>query len=79
MEVIMSIAEVPLTIGKAACALGVEQWKVRRLYQRGILEEPPRVGPYRVLMPSELGQVADALFTAGLVDRRPLVPGEKIA
>jgi hypothetical protein len=74
----MSNADVPLTIGKTARALGVDEWRVRRVFERKFLPEPPRVGPYRVILPCELGAVADALVASGLVIKRPTVPGEAL-
>ena len=55
----------PLTIGAAANQLGVAAWKVRRLYERGILPPAERIGCYRVIDRSDLPKVGAALRQAG--------------
>jgi DNA-binding transcriptional MerR regulator len=48
----MTMSESPyLTLGAAAQRLGCQAWQIRRLFERGLLPEPPRVGAYRVLVP----------------------------
>jgi DNA-binding transcriptional MerR regulator len=54
-----------LTIGDVADRFGVAAWKVRRLYERGILPPADRVGPYRVIDPGDLPKVGAALRQAG--------------
>ena len=54
-----------LTIGAAAQQLGCAAWKVRRLFQRGLLPPPPRAGTYRVIPVHDLPAVAQALRKAG--------------
>jgi hypothetical protein len=48
-----------------ARVLGVEPWMVARLYQRGLVDEPPRCGNSRVLTPSDLPALRSALEQAG--------------
>jgi DNA-binding transcriptional MerR regulator len=59
------MSQVPLTIGQIAKRFGCPPWAVRRLFERGLLPEPPRVGAYRVVAPEKLPQVETALREAG--------------
>jgi DNA-binding transcriptional MerR regulator len=54
-----------LPLGKVAEHFEVPIWQVRRLFQRGLLPEAPRVGPYRVVGVDDLPQVEKALRDAG--------------
>jgi hypothetical protein len=54
----------------AARALGVEPWQIASLYQRELIPEPPRVGPVRVLTPSDLPVLRAALEKAGYLPGR---------
>ncbi len=54
-----------MTLGDVARHVGCRPWQVRRLYERGLLPEPPRVGPYRVVHPRDLAAVTAALHDAG--------------
>jgi hypothetical protein len=44
----------PMTLGVAASRLGCRPWQIRRLFERGILPEPGRVGAYRVIPERDL-------------------------
>jgi DNA-binding transcriptional MerR regulator len=55
----------PLTIGAASDQLGVAAWKVRRLYERGILPPAERIGCYRVIDADDIPKVRAALRQAG--------------
>jgi DNA-binding transcriptional MerR regulator len=54
-----------LTIGDTARHFGVPAWKVRRLYERGLLPPPARAGLYRLVSVEELPKVEEALRRAG--------------
>jgi hypothetical protein len=54
-----------LTLGDIARHYGRPVWMVRRLYERGILSEPPRVGGYRVVPPADVPLVEAAMRRAG--------------
>ncbi len=60
--------QVLLTLGDLGRRYGLPIWKVRRLYERGLLDEPARVGPYRVVSVADLPGVEAALRTAGYLD-----------
>jgi DNA-binding transcriptional MerR regulator len=54
-----------VTIGAAARRLGCPAWKVRRLFERGLLPPAPRIGAYRVIAEDDLPNVEQALRRAG--------------
>jgi hypothetical protein len=54
-----------LTIGAVARRYGCPPWKVRRLFERGLLPPAVRLGPYRVNAAGDLPLVETALRTAG--------------
>ena len=54
-----------LTVGDVARRLGVPQWCVRRLFERGILPPPLRAGLFRLIRESDLPKITAALQEAG--------------
>jgi hypothetical protein len=61
-----------LFLGEVALRLGAATWQVQRLYERGLLPPPERVGRYRVVSEDQLPTVAAALRAAGyLPDETP--------
>jgi hypothetical protein len=67
-------AEELLTIGQVGDELKVQSWKVRRLYERGLLPEPPRLGRNRWIARSSLSAVREALLAHGYL--KPAQPVE---
>ncbi len=59
------------TIGPLARRFGVSAWKVRRVFERGLLPEPGRAGCYRILPESDLPALEAALRRAGYLKDRP--------
>jgi hypothetical protein len=55
----------PLPLGAIAKRYGLPVWKIRRLFERGLLPEPARVGAYRVIPAADLSRVESALRKAG--------------
>jgi hypothetical protein len=53
------------TIGAPGQHFGVPAWKVRRVFERGLLPPAARCGTYRVVTDDELPQVEAALKAAG--------------
>jgi DNA-binding transcriptional MerR regulator len=53
------------TTGDVAERYGIPEWRVRRLYERGILPEPARAGTYRLIRAEDLPGVENALRRAG--------------
>lgn len=41
--------------------LGTDAWRVRRLFERGILPDPPRIGRNRAIPATMIPQIVDAL------------------
>ncbi len=54
-----------LTTGVIARRLGIPEWRVRRLFERRILPDPPRIGGYRAIPAADLPIVERALRRAG--------------
>ena len=54
-----------LTLGDVAEIFGIRLWKVRRLFERGFLSEPKRVGGYRIVFRADLPIIEQALREAG--------------
>ncbi len=54
-----------LTLGQVALQLGCLTWQIQRLYQRGILPEPPRLGQHRLVTEKDLPKIRKALLEAG--------------
>lgn len=54
-----------LTVGQVAEHFRVAPWKVGRLFERGLLPSPTKVGPYRVVAESDLAAVECALRRGG--------------
>jgi DNA-binding transcriptional MerR regulator len=58
-----------LSIGAVARRCGCPAWKIRRLFERGLLPEAPRVGAYRIIAAADLPAVEDALRRAGYLPK----------
>jgi DNA-binding transcriptional MerR regulator len=58
-----------LTIGSVARHFGCPAWKVRRLFERGLLPPALRVGPYRVIAREDLARIETALRQTGYLAR----------
>jgi hypothetical protein len=59
------------TLGEFARSRGLPTWKVRRLFERGLLPPARRLGLYRVIGPDEVAAVDEALVKAGYIRPRP--------
>ncbi len=55
----------PLTLGQIATRYGIQLWQVRRLFERNLVAESPRVGQIRVVYPDQLPTIEQALKAAG--------------
>lgn len=53
------------TSGELGDFLGVQAWKISRLFELGILEEPDRVGGRRLIPKSLIPSIVDALRDRG--------------
>jgi DNA-binding transcriptional MerR regulator len=56
-------------LGPVARRFGVPIWQLRRVFERGLLPEPSRVGAYRVIAREDLPLVEEALRKAGYLPR----------
>lgn len=59
------MSPIPLTIGQIARHFRCLPWQVRRVFERGLLPEPQRVGAYRVVGAEDLPLIEKALRQAG--------------
>jgi hypothetical protein len=57
------------TMGEVADMFGCQVWRVRRLYERGILPPAQRVGMSRVVLEEDLPKVEKALREAGYITK----------
>ncbi len=53
------------TTGELGDFLGVQAWKISRLFELGILDEPTRVGGRRLIPQSHIPAIVDALRARG--------------
>ena len=59
-----------LTLGALAKRYpGLQVWQIRRLYERGILPEPPRVAGLRIIPIEDVAKTVAALQRAGYLSR----------
>lgn len=63
-----------LTIGRVAEHFGCQKWQVRRLFERDLLPQAPRIGAYRVIAVSDLPCVEKTLRQAGYLPHESGVP-----
>lgn len=54
-----------LSTGDVAELLGVEPWRVRRLFEDGDLADPPRIGLARAIPRESIPMIVDALRARG--------------
>ena len=64
--------QMAMTLGQVADHFGVERWRVRRIFERGILPEGPRVGASRVFLPGDLPRIGEALARANYLPAGPM-------
>ena len=62
-----------LTLGQVGDHYRIQGWKVARLFDRGILPPPRKVGVYRVVSRDQLPVIEEALRRAGYLpaERQP--------
>jgi hypothetical protein len=53
------------TTGDLAAKLGVDPWRIRRIFEDGSLTEPTRICGRRMISADEVGAVVDELFRRG--------------
>lgn len=62
------------TLGDLARRFDCPVWAVRRVFERGLLPEPSRAGPYRVIAEPEVPAVEAALRAAGYLSAESPTP-----
>jgi hypothetical protein len=55
---------------------GVESWRVRRLFELGILNEPPRLAGHRIIAQALLAEIAIALRDRGWLPATDVTAGD---
>lgn len=60
------------TLGEVAEHFRLPTWKIRRLFERGILPPAERIGLYRVVAAKDLPKIEAALHKAGYLPARDL-------
>jgi len=61
-----------LTTGELGDMLGVQAWRVARLFELGVLPDPPRIAGRRMIPKSMVPAVVDALRARGWLQTRPV-------
>jgi hypothetical protein len=54
-----------MSTGDAARAIGVRDWQLTRLFRRGLVSEPARVGRFRIIRAADLPRLREAAVRAG--------------
>lgn len=65
-----STGEKRFTLGEVADLCGTQAWRVRRLFERGLVADCERVGRQRVVKESELPAIRKALADAGYLKKK---------
>jgi len=62
----MFTATVPyLSLGELGDTLGVQSWRIARLFELRIVPEPPRIGRRRLIPKAMVAEIVDALRARG--------------
>jgi len=67
--------QLAMSLGEVARHFGVDRWRVRRLFERGLLPEGPRVAGCRVFLPEDLEEIGEALTKANYLRPEPAGTG----
>ena len=57
--------------GELGDELGVQSWRISRLFELGVVEEPPRVAGRRMIPRALIPRIVKALGERGWLPRRP--------
>ena len=52
-------------LGDLGDTLGVQSWRIARLFEAGVLPEPPRIGRRRLIPKGMIPEIVDALRARG--------------
>jgi hypothetical protein len=73
----MSTATLPyLSLGELGDTLGVQSWRIARLFELGVLPEPPRIGRRRLIPKAMVPGIVDALRDRGWLAHPAPIEGE---
>jgi hypothetical protein len=63
----MTLLKTPpyVTTGELGDALGIQSWRIARLFELGVLREPQRIGGRRLIPKSMTPAIVDALRQRG--------------
>jgi hypothetical protein len=61
-----------ITVGELGDTLQVQSWRIARLFELGILPEPPRVGRNRAIPKTMVPQIVDELRASGWLPEQEL-------
>jgi hypothetical protein len=62
------------TTGELGDFLGVQAWKIARLFEKHALPEPPRVGGRRLIPQSTIAEIVDGLRRHGWLPAEEATP-----
>jgi len=65
-----------LTTGELGDALGIQAWRIARLFERGLLPEAQRIGGRRLIPKSLIPVIVDALRARGGIAAESPLPDE---
>jgi len=60
-----------LGVGEVGDSLGVQSWRIARLFELGVLPEPVRIGGRRLIPKSMIPDIVDALRARGWLPSPP--------
>lgn len=61
----MATGRTHFTCGELGDTLGVQAWRIARIFEVGIVDEPPRVGGRRLIPQALIPEIVDALRAKG--------------
>jgi hypothetical protein len=59
----------PLSVGEVAELLGTQAWRVARLYELGLIAEPPRIAGRRIIPITDLAEITVQLRLRGWLSK----------
>jgi hypothetical protein len=65
-----------VTTGDLGDTLGVQSWRIARLFELGVLPEPSRIGGRRLIPKSMIPEIVDALRNRGWLPESAPVAAE---
>ena len=58
-----------LSLGQLGDLLGVQSWRIARLFEMGVLPEPPRIANRRLIPKANIPDIVDALRARGWLSK----------